>query len=112
MNEPAAVPNPPTSPIAAILASNGHADPLLAFVGHVVVLDTQGPLIYIGMLDRAEPGFLLLSHADVHDTNDARSSKDLYLVETRDLGVRANRTLVLVTRRQVASISLLADVRS
>jgi hypothetical protein len=87
-------------------------DPLANFLHHTVVLDTQGPLIYIGTLDRITPGSLLLSNADVHDTNDSRASKDLYLVETRDLGVRINRAQVLIMRAQIASASLLADVRN
>ncbi len=85
-------------------------EPLEPFLGQVVVLDTQGPLVYIGTLQRITAGTVLLVDADVHDTNDSRASKDLYLVETRDLGVRSNRSLVIVMRRQIASVSLLQDV--
>jgi hypothetical protein len=85
-------------------------EPLEPFLGQIVVLDTQGPLLYIGTLQRISPSVVLLSEADVHDTNDSRASKDLYLVETRDLGVRANRSLVVVMRQQIASVSLLKDV--
>jgi hypothetical protein len=87
-------------------------DPLRDFLHHIVVLDTQGPLIYIGTLDRVTDASVTLSNADVHDTNDSRASKDLYLVETRDLGVRVNRGHVLIMRTQIASASLLADVRN
>ena len=86
------------------------ASALEALVGQIVVLDTQGPLIYIGMLQRATAGTFLLIDADVHDSNDSRATKDLYLVETRDLGVRVNRSSVLVMRQQVSSVSLLKDV--
>lgn len=85
-------------------------DGLERFVGQVVVLDTQGPLIYIGTLERATAGTLLLIDADVHDSNDSRASKDLYLAETRDLGVRVNRKTALIMRHQVASVSLLREV--
>ncbi len=85
-------------------------DGLEAFVGQVVVLDTQGPMIYIGTLQCVTAATLLLLEADVHDTNDSRASKDLYLVETRDLGVRSNRGAVLVMRHVVASVSLLRHV--
>jgi hypothetical protein len=88
------------------------ANPLEAFRGKIVVLDTQGPLIYIGTLDQVTAPFVVLSEADVHDSNDSRATKDLYLVETRDLGVRTNRKRVLVTLAQIASISLLEDVSS
>ncbi len=92
------------------MSDSALSDPLAAFIGEIVVLDTQGPLIYIGRLERISEVFLQLAEADVHDTNDSRASKDLYLVETRDLGVRANRTLVIVMRAQIASVSLLREV--
>ena len=85
-------------------------DPLVSFLEQVVILDTQGPLIYIGTLKQLTEGLVVLEEADVHDTNDSRASKDLYLVETRDLGVRVNRGRVIVVRGQIASVSLLKDV--
>lgn len=85
-------------------------DPLVEFIGETVIFDTQGPLIYIGKLERVTEHSLLLIGADVYDTNDSRASKDLYLVETRDLGIRVNRSLVMVMRAQIASVSLLRDV--
>jgi hypothetical protein len=90
--------------------SHPSTDPLAIFLQKIIVLDTQGPLIYIGTLESFTDACLILRDADVHDSNDSRASKDLYLVETRDLGVRINRGLVLVMRRQIASISLLHDV--
>jgi hypothetical protein len=92
------------------MADTPDTEPLTPFLGQVVVLDTQGPLLYVGVLRQITPSALLLAEADVHDTNDSSASKELYLVETRDLGVRANRGLVLVMRQQIASISLLEDV--
>jgi hypothetical protein len=103
MSEPTAIPFDFLSD-----TPGGHG--LETLLGHIVVLDTQGPLIYIGTLTRVTEATLLLAKADVHDTNDSRASKDLYLVETRDLGVRCNRGTVLVMRHQVASVSLLRDV--
>jgi hypothetical protein len=79
-------------------------------MGDEVVLDTQGPLIFIGRVVEVGPTYLALAEADVHDTNDSRASKDLYILETRDLGVRVNRALVVVMREVVASVSLLRDV--
>lgn len=84
--------------------------PFDAFLGKVIVLDTQGPLIYLGTLESVGPAYLVLRDADVHDSNDSRATKDLYLVESRDLGVRVNRHRVLVTVGQIASISLLEDI--
>jgi hypothetical protein len=79
-------------------------------MGEEIVMDTQGPLIFIGRLVETGPTHVALADADVHDTNDSRASKDLYILETRDLGIRVNRTLAVVMRSQVASVSLLRDV--
>jgi len=92
------------------VSMTGGEDPISGLVGKVVVMDTQGPLIYIGTLERSTEAFFVLAEADVHDSNDSRASKDLYVVETRDLGVRVNRRRVLVMRGQIASVSLISDV--
>jgi hypothetical protein len=84
--------------------------PLHDFIGQVVVLDTQGPLIYLGTLTQVLPHHILLTDADVHDSNDSRATKDLYLIEARDLGVRMNRKRVMVAAAQIASASLLSDI--
>jgi hypothetical protein len=94
----------------AFMPDTPPSDPLDVFLSQTVILDTQGPLVYIGNLQQITPGALVLADADVHDTNDSRASKDLYLVETRDLGVRINRKIVVVMRSQIASVSLLKEV--
>jgi len=83
---------------------------LAAMLGQIVVLDTQGSLLYIGTLEAVLNDCLALTNADVHDSTESRASKELYLLETRELGVRANRRRVVVDRRVVISASLLADV--
>lgn len=97
---------------APVYPADTALDPMLAWVGQIVILDTQGPLIYIGTLEAASTGFIHLANADVHDTNDARATKELYLIETRHLGVRVNRTKVIVQRSQIISVSLLADIHA
>lgn len=94
------------------MLENGSHDLLAQYAGEIVVLDTQGPLVYIGTLKEVRPDAVLLAEVDVHDSNDSRSSKDLYLAETRTLGVHANRAQVVVRREIIASVSRLADVLS
>ena len=86
-------------------------DVLQGLLGQVVILDTQGPLLYIGRLERIAKHHLMLCEADVHHAHDSRTTRELYLLETRDLGVRVNRTQVLIDRTAITSVSLLADVR-
>jgi len=102
--------NNPDTPGGETLPGSAIEGPA-GWIGKAVVLDTQGPLIYIGVLIELTKDHYVLAEADVHDSNDSRSSKELYLLETRDLGVRVNRTRVIVERREVVSLSLLADVR-
>ena len=84
---------------------------IAAFSGQVVVLDTQGPLLYIGTLAEVGRDFLMLLDADVHDRHDSAVSKEQYVQQTAELGVRVNRARVVVVRREMASISLLSEVR-
>jgi len=83
---------------------------LQAWVGQIVVLDTQGALFYVGTLSEVTDRYYILTDADVHHASDSRTAKDLYLVETRDLGVKVNRGRVVVERREIASVSLLREV--
>ena len=78
--------------------------------GQIVVLDTQGTILYVGTLEAVAGDCLVLVNADVHDSTESRASKELYLLETRELGVRTNRRRVVVDRRVIISASLLTDV--
>jgi len=84
------------------------------FLGQRVVLDTPGPMIYIGLLEAYdERGYWLLD-ADVHDRSDGHSTKEMYVSESRELeragSPRANRRRVFVERAAVISISVLDDI--
>lgn len=85
-------------------------DELAEYVGHEVVLDTRGELIYIGKLAVVRDWFLELHHADVHDLQETRTSKELYIMESAKHGIRTNRDKVLVRKREVVSLSKLSDV--
>ncbi len=84
------------------------------FVGRCIVLDTQGPQLYIGMLESYDDCGYWLVEADVHDRGDGHSSKELYINDAHLLhkaGTRAfNRRRVFVDRAAVVSISTLDDV--
>ncbi|MCL5945634.1 MAG: hypothetical protein M1472_02125 [Planctomycetes bacterium] len=86
-------------------------DPLALWRGRVVILDTMGPFLYIGTLHEIHREILILCEADVHDSNDSASTKEYYIAQTRELGVRVNRAVVAVHRNHVVSVSLLEDVR-
>ncbi len=79
-------------------------------IGREVVLDVRAPILYIGTLAAVEGQVLVLRDADVHLCGDSRSTAELYVMETKKNGIRANRRLVRVMRTEIVSISRLDDV--
>lgn len=83
---------------------------LEALVGCTVVIDVEALFVYIGRLEGLESQYLVLADADVHDLRDTSTTRELYILETRQHGIRANRSRVLIRRDQVLSLSDLDDV--
>jgi len=86
------------------------ASELSEWVGRQIVLDTAGPIVYIGTLEQINREGYWLTEADVHDRNDGQASKELYVLEVSLHGIRANRRRVFVMRSVVISASLLDEV--
>lgn len=84
------------------------------FVGQCVVLDTPGPLVYIGRLEACDERGYWLTRADVHDRDEGHSTKERYVNDAclleREGARPMNRRRVFVERAAVISISALADV--
>ena len=84
------------------------------FTGRRVVLDTAGPMIYIGELEAFDDRGYWLLDADVHDRSDGHSTKEKYISESRELerggATRSNRQRVFVERQAVISVSALEDI--
>ncbi len=85
-------------------------DELRGCLGAELVVDTDSSYVYIGRLERIGRDFLELSGADVHDASQSHSTKELYAIEARKLGVRTNRKRVLVKRSRIVSVSRLDEV--
>ncbi len=79
-------------------------------IGRKVVLDTAGPIIYLGTLHAVTGEGFWLTEADVHDRDEGNMNKELYVIEARKQGISANRRRVLVLRAVVVSVSALDDV--
>lgn len=75
-----------------------------------VVLDPIGPYVYLGTLVRWDALYLHLEDADVHDLRDTKTTREVYLVDARRLGINSNRKNVMVRIADVVSISALDDV--
>jgi hypothetical protein len=79
-------------------------------VGQTVVVDIDGPVIYLGRLVALGPDFLSLEDVDVHNLGDSATGREKYVIEARKLGVRPNRRRAEVRLERVVGISRLEDV--
>jgi small nuclear ribonucleoprotein (snRNP)-like protein len=84
------------------------------YVGRRVVLDTQGPLLYIGTLAAVDERGYWLVDADVHNGNDGHATNEEYvndacLLERQDVR-HVNRRRVYVARAAIVSVSALDEV--
>ncbi|MGD2091802.1 MAG: hypothetical protein PVH61_36855 [Candidatus Aminicenantes bacterium] len=75
-----------------------------------IVLDTRSSWIYIGVLEAVTNRSVILSAVDVHDSKATSTSKELYVLESKTTGIKANRNLVYVNLDYVVSFSALDDV--
>jgi hypothetical protein len=80
------------------------------WIGREVVLDTAGPLVYLGRLTAVEERGFLLEGADVHNVDEGHATREQYIAESGRDGIRVNRHRVFVLRQAVTSVSPLSDV--
>jgi hypothetical protein len=85
---------------------------LAPLTGALVVVDFDGPWIAFGRLEGWSAQHLELSGADLHDLREGTSTRDVYALETRSLGVRVNRQRVSIPLAQVVAVSRLDDLAS
>lgn len=83
------------------------SDWLAPYLGKLVVADLDEFFLVIGTLREAGPDHLLFTDVDLHDQRESNSTKEVYALESRTIGVRVNRTQVAVPRRRLVAISLL-----
>lgn len=81
-----------------------------SLIGRQVVIDTSGPLLYLGTLVGVRPDGFWLDDADLRDSGEGMVTKERYACEAREQGIRANRKHIFVMARVVSSISALDDV--
>jgi hypothetical protein len=79
-------------------------------IGREVVIDVVSQYVYLGCLTGSDDRYLVLEQADVHDLRDATTTRELYVVDSKRFGIRANRERVLVRIAEIVSVSALAEV--
>lgn len=83
---------------------------LAGYVGKEIVVDLSSPYVHLGTLVQYDSQILVLEEADVHDLRDTSSSRELYVLDSRRFGVRANRKRVLIRLSEVVSLSALEEI--
>ncbi len=79
-------------------------------IGREVVIDVASQYVYLGKLTAYDAKYLVLEQADVHDLRDTTTTRELYVIDSKRLGIRANRERVLVRVEEIVSLSALDDV--
>jgi hypothetical protein len=79
-------------------------------IGETVVLDIDGPVLYIGRLTSINDEWINLEEVDVHHVDDSTTSREKYIIDTKTLGIRANRKKASVRLERVVGVSRLQDV--
>jgi hypothetical protein len=79
-------------------------------VGREVVLDVSSPFVYVGTLAGHDEHSFVLDDVDVHDLRDTATTREVYVLDSKRHGIRANRKRVIVRRAEVVSLSALDDV--
>jgi len=79
-------------------------------IGQIVVIDMKSTFVCLGKLVRADDRFLEIHDADLHDLRDTRTTRENYVVASRETGVKRNRKRVLVASSEVVAVARIEDV--
>ena len=79
--------------------------------GITVVVETRGPLTYIGRFDTEDDAGVHLLNVGVHDAA-AGGSREDYVQRSARFGVRAERPHLVVPRQEVVRITKLVDLEA
>ena len=75
-----------------------------------MVIDTDSQYVYLGQLVGVDDCWIAVENADVHDVHESYATRERYLIEAAELGVKATRRHVWLLRDRVVSLSRLEDV--
>ena len=81
-----------------------------ALVGQVVVIDLRSPYVCLGKLVAIDGDFFDLHDADLHDFRDNPATREVYVYDSKRLGIRRNRIRVLLRRDDVVAVTRFVDI--
>ncbi|MFO0938168.1 MAG: LSM domain-containing protein [Gemmataceae bacterium] len=80
------------------------------FLNQKVVVDLRSEYVCLGTLIGVDPHFLELKNADLHDLRDTDTTRENYVVASRNTGIKRNRKRLVLRRDEVVAIAKLEDV--
>jgi hypothetical protein len=84
----------------------GHAE----LHGITVVVETNGPLTYVGRYDSADERGVLMLDVGVHDAATGGGSKEEYVRKSAKFGIRSDYKHLVVPTSQVTRITRLGEM--
>jgi hypothetical protein len=78
--------------------------------GITVVVDTDGPEIFVGRCDDMDERGVILHDVDVHRDGEGGRSKEDYVRRAAQLGVWKKHDALLIPRERVVSVRRLGDI--
>ena len=87
-----------------------HGDWLAAFIGQELVIELVEGFTVFGTLAALGPAHIELRDADLHSQQEANSSRDVYALETKQIGIRPNRTRLFLPRERIIALARLEDI--
>jgi hypothetical protein len=79
-------------------------------IGCRVVVDLRSEYVCLGTLVRVDDHFLELKNADLHDLRDTDTTREMYVIDSRDTGIKRNRKRLLLVRTDIVAVARLEDV--
>lgn len=76
-----------------------------------VVVDVDAPYVFLGTLVAITEQSLKLKSADVHDLRDSETTRERYILDSAQDGIRTNRDTAYVRLDQVVCVSPLKDIQ-
>jgi hypothetical protein len=76
----------------------------------IVVVDLKSSYVCLGTLVSCDAQFLELLDADLHDFRDSAATREIYVYDSVRLGIRRNRSRILVRQDDVVAVTRFADI--
>jgi small nuclear ribonucleoprotein (snRNP)-like protein len=83
---------------------------LAPLLGQVVVVDLKSSYVCLGTLVGFDREFFDLRDADLHDFRDSPATREVYVYDSVRLGIRRNRSRVLLRRDDIVAVTRFADI--